>query len=327
MTSGAAAIILAMFAIGSEQPVLPRGNCPVGECPFGQVADRPVTAPRSQEAPGQEQSPPAPSAQSERSSTDEDDMSFQPAQPDFTLVNLPTTLRLPRYKMAFRVTHRFTRPLGQGDFTDSLSDLFGLDSGAQIGLEFRFAPIRGGQLAFYRTNDKTIEFLGQYDLWQAGEGRPIGIAALATIEGTNNFQDIYSPSLAVSVSATLADALALYAVPTWVGNTNVLPAEEVEDDNTFMLGVGARVRVRRGLYLVAEAWPRLAGFKGGDTAPGGVGEGNLLASFAIEKQAGGHVFQLNFSNAWATTPANIARGAAPGQTDWYLGFNISRKFF
>ena len=32
-------------------------------------------------------------------------------EPDFTVINLPTTLRLPRYKSAFRITHRFTRTL------------------------------------------------------------------------------------------------------------------------------------------------------------------------------------------------------------------------
>ena len=65
-------------------------------------------------------------------------------QPDFTIVNLPTTLRVPRFKSAFRVTHRFGRPLGAGDFGDLASDMFGLDSGAQIGLEYRFGVIRGG---------------------------------------------------------------------------------------------------------------------------------------------------------------------------------------
>lgn len=35
------------------------------------------------------------------------DLSFE--QPDFSLVTLPTTLRLPRYKSAFRMTHRFNR--------------------------------------------------------------------------------------------------------------------------------------------------------------------------------------------------------------------------
>src|SRR5437899_4627033 len=60
-----------------------------------------------------------------------------PAEPDFTIISLPTSLRLPEFKSAFRVTHRFARPL-KGDFGALAADLFGLDSGAQIGLEYRF---------------------------------------------------------------------------------------------------------------------------------------------------------------------------------------------
>ena len=41
-----------------------------------------------------------------------DDLSLDLAQPDFTLITLPTTLRVPRYRAAFRVTHRFGRALG-----------------------------------------------------------------------------------------------------------------------------------------------------------------------------------------------------------------------
>jgi hypothetical protein len=63
---------------------------------------------------------------------DEDEV-IDPAMPDFTIVNLPTSARLPRFKSAFRVTHRFARPLGQGDFGDLISDFFGFDAGAQIG--------------------------------------------------------------------------------------------------------------------------------------------------------------------------------------------------
>ena len=47
---------------------------------------------------------------------DDPDLDINFAQPDFTLVALPTTLRLPKFKSAFRVTHRFTRPLGDGEF-------------------------------------------------------------------------------------------------------------------------------------------------------------------------------------------------------------------
>ena len=46
------------------------------------------------------------------------------------------------------------------------------------------------------------------------------------------------------------------------------------------------------------------------------------------------MFQLNFSDSFATTYGQLARGGtrsprADGSngTDWYLGFNISRKFY
>ena len=89
---------------------------------------------------------------------DEDDAVLKLAEPDFTLIALPTSLRLPKFKSAFRVTHRFTRPLGQGDFGDLAADLFGIDSGAQIGLEYRFGIVPGGEIGIHRTSDRTIEF-------------------------------------------------------------------------------------------------------------------------------------------------------------------------
>ena len=83
---------------------------------------------------------------------DEDDAVLKLAEPDFTLIALPTSLRLPKFKSAFRVTHRFTRPLGQGDFGDLAADLFGIDSGAQIGLEYRFGIVANGEIGIHRTS-------------------------------------------------------------------------------------------------------------------------------------------------------------------------------
>src|SRR4029434_3777547 len=98
---------------------------------------------------------PAASAAQAAAPQNDPDLDFRPLEPDFTLVALPTTLRLPRFKSAFRVTHRFLRPLGQGDAGDLASDLFGLDSGAQIGLEYRFGFWSGLQGGINRTSDRT----------------------------------------------------------------------------------------------------------------------------------------------------------------------------
>jgi len=254
-------------------------------------------------------------AQSQAPQDDPDlDLSFE--QPDFTLVTLPTTLRLPRFKSSFRVTHRFGRPLGQGDLGDLVDDLFGLDSGAQIGLEYRFGVMRGLQAGIHRTSNKTIEFFSQYSLLQQGEQSPVAVGVLASIDGTDNFRDSYSPALGVALSRTLPGFAALYVEPIWVNNSNPVPSELADDNNTFLIGLGARVRIRPTVYLVGEVVPRVAGFDPGVTH----------GTFGIEKRAGGHMFQLNFSNSFGTTMGQIARGGLTND-DWYLGFNISRKFF
>ena len=254
------------------------------------------------------QNPPAPPP------ADDADLDPNVSQPDFTIVNLPTTLRLPRMKSTFRVTHRFLRPLGQDDFGSLVEDLFGLDNGAIIGLEYRFGLMSGLQGGILRTSDRTIEFFGQYNVLNQRSGDAVGLGVLASVDGTNNFRDSYSPAIGVAMSRELGDHGAVYVEPIFVSNSNLddLPGE---DNSTFLVGIGARLRIRPTVYLTGEFNPR-AGY-----APG-----THQGSFAIEKRAGGHVFQFNFSNGFGNTMGQIARGGTASD-DWYLGFNISRKFY
>jgi Membrane bound beta barrel domain (DUF5777) len=243
----------------------------------------------------------------------DDDATIHPVEPDFTLVSLPTSLRLPRFGSAIRVTHRFARPLN-GDFGSLASDLFGLDSGAQIGLEYRFGIAPNGQVGVHRTSDRTIELFGQFGVVRQTQS-PLDISALVSVEGVNNFRDMYSPAVAVIVSRKFAERAAVYVEPTWVHLAG-LGASSSKADDTVMVGLGARVRIRSTVSLVAEVSPRVTGLR----------PGVVHSSFGIEKRVGGHVFQLNVSDSFATTIGQIARGGA-ASTDWFLGFNLSRKFF
>ena len=266
------------------------------------------------------------------------------AQPDFTVVNLPTTRRLPPMKSAFRVTHRFGRSLTRGSFGEAAENIFGLDDGAQIGLEYRFGVMRGLQAGIYRTSDKTIEFFGQYDMFRQSESMPATVDVVATIEGLNNFHkgtvvekedNEYATSIGVLLSRTIGDRAAFYLQPTFVAHSNVYSTagclEHLEhghdipgcatvqtvgvDSNTFLVSLSSRVKIRPTAYLVGSWTPRVSGF----------GPGVALAALGIEKRLGGHVFQLNFSNSIGTTMAQTARGSS-NNTDWFMGFNISRKF-
>ena len=57
----------------------------------------------------------------------------------------------------------------------------------------------------------------------------------------------------------------------------------------------------------------------------GYSPGAEHVTVGLEKLVGGHVFQINVSNGVGTTISQIARGGS--RKNWYLGFNISRKFF
>lgn len=245
-----------------------------------------------------------------------DDAVLSLSQPDFTLIGLPTSLRMPARKFAFRVTHRFQRPLGQGDFGDLADDFFGLDNGAITALELRYGLFRGTQVGVHRSGfGKTIEFFAQCDL-VSQDRFPFDVSLFGSMDGTVNFRESYSPALGVVLSRTVGDVAALYIEPMWVNNSNPLPKEVNDDNDTVFVGLGARIRVAATTYLVVEWSPRVQGFEPGVDA----------VSFGFERRVGGHVFQLNFSNSFATTMGQIARGGF-NNDDWYFGFNLTRKFF
>jgi hypothetical protein len=262
---------------------------------------------QTSQAPAVTQPAPAPDAPSDP------DIRVQALQPDFNLATLPTTLRMPVHKWAFRVTHRFSRPLGEGDFGDLLSNMFGLDSGAQIGLELRYGLLPGTQIGIHRTNDRTIQLFGQHNFLTQRDGGPLGLDALATFEGTENLQEKHQSALGFVLSRNAGRWAALYAEPIAVVNSNL---STTGDTSTLMVGFGARVRVRPSTYLVAEITPRVAGYDPGVSQ----------ISFGLEGRAGGHLFQLNVSNGFATTLGQISRGGFSND-NWYIGFNIARKFF
>jgi hypothetical protein len=275
--------------------------------------------------------PTTPAAQAPAAPEYDPDLDIDPSEPDFTVVDLPTNARLPRHKLGFRLTHRFARPLDEGDFGDLAADFFGFDGGAQIGLGLRFGLFRGTQLGIYRTSDRTILLQAQQELVREG-GFPLGLSLVGGVEGLNNFGlseatpgstlHEFSPSVGLLLSRRLGSRGAVYVQPSWVGNTRIVPSAPGDEDDSFVLGLGARLRVTGKMYLVGEVHPRLAGYEG-DL---GSGDADSLATFGVEWTVGGHAFQINFSNGLGTTPAQVARGAEAAG-GWYIGFNLSRKFY
>jgi hypothetical protein len=249
---------------------------------------------------------------------------------DLTLVNLPTTLALRRHRSYFRLTHRFARDLRRGDFGSLAEDLFSLDNGAIIGLEYRFGITSDLEAGVHRSLlSKTIQVFGKYDPWRQGEKLPVSISVIASLEGLDNLSEDLQPGIVATVSRAVGNWLMLYTTPGFVANTQApdfieghdhdLPGvvdEHSEHDHTVFVGLGGRVRLRPSVFVAGEYTPRVSGHD----------PGRGIWGVAVEKttRGGGHVLQLNFTNSFGTTFGQIARGG--NEHDVYLGFNITRKF-
>lgn len=247
------------------------------------------------------------------------------------VVALPTTASLERFASYFRLTHRFARDL-RGSFVELARSAFGLDDGAIIGFEYRFAPADDLQIGAHRSLlFKTIQIFARHDTVRQTERMPVGVSLLGSVEGTNNLRAQYSQALGLVVSRTFGDRLAAYVSPVMVWNSQMpvgvsgheghdhdVPGASdadhpAEEERTFYAGVGGRLRLRPTVFLVGEIIPR-AGFT----------PGAHQWAAGIEKRTDGHQFQLNVSNSFGTTNAQIARGGQPGNIR--LGFNLARLF-
>jgi hypothetical protein len=254
-----------------------------------------------------------------------------PSQIDLNLINLPTTMSIARHKGYFRLTHRFASDLRRGSFGQNASDLFTLDKGAIIGLEYRFAITGNLQAGIHRSLlSKTIQTFARWDALRQGDALPVSISLTGSYEGLNNLRERYQKGVAVTVSRTFGDRLALYATPAFVAGTHAVDFiagheghdhdlgleedEHANHDDTWFAGIGGRLRFSHSGYITGEYTPRLHGY---DPNRGEWGVG-------VEKRTGGHTLQLNITNSFGTTLGQLARGGSPH--DIYLGFNITRRF-
>jgi hypothetical protein len=259
--------------------------------------------------------PPAPPAQS---AADPDPLfQIDPVEPEFTLGALPTSLRMPSGKFTFRMTHRFARPIASGDAGDFFADLFGFDSAARIGLEVRYGVRNGTQMTFHRTNDRSIQFFGQQRVLTSSGPAGLSVDAIGAVEGANNFSETFGGAIGAVLSRRLGARGVVYVQPIGVFNANPDADANGQSDHTMLLGIGGRLRLGESrVYLVAEAAPQVAGYN--------LGVDHV--SIGIEKRAGGHMFQFTVANSLGTTLRQVARGGVTSG-DWYVGFNLTRRFF
>ena len=259
----------------------------------------------------------APAAGAPAPKAPDPDRQLVPSEPDFTLAALPGSLRMPAHRFTFRLTHRFTRAIGSGTAGDFFANFFEFDASARVGLELRYGLRSGTDIAVHRTSERAIQFLARQEIVGQGQDHPLTVDAVVGVDGLNNLSKAFGGTLGAIVSRRFGDHGAIYVEPLAVFNSTTDRFAPVGHDRTLMIGAGLRARVGASrTYLVIEAVPRLTGDRMGVDH----------VSVGIEKRAGGHVFQINVANSLGTTLRELAHGGARA-SDWFIGFNLSRKFY
>ena len=160
-------------------------------------------------------------------------------QIDLNLINLPTTMSIARHKGYFRLTHRFARDLRRGSFGGTRVRSVHASTRARSSASSTGSPspaiCRPG--VHRSLLSKTIQTFAPLGRAPAGGLAPGFAVAHGSYEGLNNLRENHQPGVAVTVSRTFGDRLALYATPAFVADTHAVDFIAGHDDHDHDIGL------------------------------------------------------------------------------------------
>ncbi|GAC1433183.1 MAG: hypothetical protein NVSMB68_05630 [Thermoanaerobaculia bacterium] len=250
---------------------------------------------------------------------------LQPIPVGDVLLTLPSSHMADAKTWEVRFSHRFNGSVdGNG-----IHSLFGLDSGANVGLGLSYVPFRDLEVALTRqTALETYEGSAKYAIVQQAQAIPFSAAVRAGFDWRNarNLEDRSSWFAQAIVSRQFAGRFDVYVVPTFVTNAGQVVSGTTSAalfQHAFNVPVGALIQLMPALSVVAELIPPNRDLPSNLKA--GVGW-----SVGIKRALGGHLFEVLLTNSNAMTAdqyiASSYDGAPLRARDRRLGFNIERRW-
>ena len=263
---------------------------------------------------------------------------------DTRVVNVHSVETLPKGKLDVRISHRFGDLFGDNG---GWPTFYGLEVAEDVAIGAEYGFTDNFNVGLYRAKGAGATPAGQAGLrqnlngvfklrvlHQEQEGNPLSITLVGTatmsaatkIEGNNDLIRSF-PKFAhrmafngnIILARKFGDAFSLQVIPG-VTHRNLVP---FEGENTILsIGGAARYQVSRVLALVADAtmpFSNTINSDNGYSMPVGVG---------LEWDTGGHVFQLNFTNATGLFETDYIPYTTTswGEGEFRIGFTISRWF-
>jgi hypothetical protein len=221
-----------------------------------------------------------------------------------------------------RILHRF------GLLSNGAENFFGLDQ-ASMRMGFDYGITNNLTVGVGRStlNKELDAFLKFRFVRQAEGGSPVSVVwvsggTVQTMKWTDTTRKNYFSSRIayyheVIIGRKFSNAFSLQLSPVFVHRNLVTNADD--ENNTWALGIGGRLKLTKRTAFVVDYHPILAGREPGTKDP-------LSVGFDIE--TGGHVFQLHFSNSTGMNEKAFLTGTTDDfwKGDIRFGFNLSRVF-
>ncbi|NJC27188.1 DUF5777 family beta-barrel protein [Neolewinella antarctica] len=263
---------------------------------------------------------------------------------DTRAVNVHSVETLPRGKLDVRISHRFGDLFGDGG---GWQTFYGLENAEDVAIGAEYGITNRLTAGLYRAKGGGVTPSGQTGLrrnlnavvkvrvlHQEETGNPVSVALVGNatfsteqkIEGNGNliqsfprFNHRLAFNGSVVVARKFGEKLSLQLVPG-VTHRNLVP---FAGENTLVsLGGAVRYQLTRVLAVLADA---TVPFSSTITAKNGYA---IPVGLGLEWDTGGHVFQLNFTNATGIFETDYIPYTSDSWADgeFRMGFTISRWF-
>ena len=255
---------------------------------------------------------------------------------DTRVINTHSVETLPKRKLDVRISHRF------GDIGGDLggwSTFYGLENAADILIGVDYGATDNLTLGFYRTKGsgpltQLLNGVAKYRLIQQKENStPLSITAVAVtslstrektddpevITSFTSFSHRFVHNFQLILARKFSDRFSLQILPGYT-HRNVVP--NFDENGIVSLGFATRIQLTKVFGIIADLtlpFSDLRTTENGYYAPFGIG---------LEIETGGHVFQINFTNATGIMETDYIPYTRSkwGDGEFRLGFTVSRLF-
>jgi len=245
------------------------------------------------------------------------------------LLTLPTSHIPSEGTWEIRFTHRFNGSIDQGNGSDRVHSLFGLDSNADVGLGFSYAPRRDMQFSLLRSNAlDDVELALKYVVIQQAKAVPFSAAIRVGGDWRTeqNLNDRTSFFGQIVLSHQFGRHAEVFIIPTFATDAGRVvsgTSSQALFKHAFNAPIGGAIMIRPALSIVGELTPKNRDLPDGVHADFGWAVG-------LKRAIGGHYFEVLITNSPATHVdqyvTSTYQGAGLDRGDLHLGFNIERRF-